>query len=266
MDFFTLSKVFGLLLDPLNVVFLLLVIVLLLLWRGKQVVARWLLTMVVAAMAVVILLPIGDLLLLPLEQRFPLPNPWPAQIDGIVMLGGAQRPLYTRVYGQAALNAHAERMIKFVELARAYPHAKLLFSGGSGDLRHQDVSEADTVKLFLRQLGFAPQRVLYDSRSRNTYENAVFSKKLADPKPGEKWLLITSAADIPRAVGVFRQLGWPVIAVPCDYEALPPDWLPSTSLLDAMKDIRHGLHEWIGLFVYYLTGKSASLFPAVDLN
>lgn len=262
MSFFQLSKILGLVIDPLNAVFLLLVVATIFLWWGKPLAARRLLTLIVALFIAVIVLPVGNSLLLPLEERFPQPNPLPEKVDGIIMLGGAQLPLLTRAHGQPALNARAERMTTFLALARQYPQAMLVFSGGSGELLHQDVSEAETVRLFLRQQGFDADRVRYESVSRNTYENAINSKALVQPKTGETWLLVTSAADLPRAVGIFRHIGWPVVAIPCDYNALRAEWAPSSSLLDALLTIRSGLHEWIGLAVYYLTGKTDTLFPA----
>jgi len=264
MDFFQLSKTFSWLLDPLNSIFLLLLITMVLLWRGKILAARRTLGFVIAVLLAVIVIPIGSLLLWPLEQRFPQLNPQLEKVDGIIMLGGAQRPLITRAYGQASVNGHAERMTTFLMLARRYPKAKLVFSGGSGDMRNQDVTEAATVKLFLQEQGFDANRVLYEDKSRNTYENGVFSKKIAEPKTGETWLLITSAADLPRAVGVFRRIAWPVVPVPCDYDVLEPRWRLTSSLLDALLSISHGLHEWIGLAVYYLTDKSDSFFPVAE--
>ena len=266
MPFFEASKILSLLIDPLNAIFLLLLIATLFLWRGKLLPARRLLTLLVTGLVAVIVFPIGNLLLLPLEERFPQPNPLPAKVDGIIMLGGAQQPRLTRAHGQPAMNGRAERMTTFLALARQYPGAKLLFSGGSGEFLHQEVNEADTVRLFLQQQGFDADRVVYESRSRNTYENAVNSKALAQPKAGETWLLVTSAADVPRAVGIFRKIGWPVLPFPCDYNALRGEWAPNLALLDALSTIDHGLHEWIGLAVYYLTGKTSSFFPAPEEN
>jgi uncharacterized SAM-binding protein YcdF (DUF218 family) len=262
--FFQLSKILGLLLDPFNVLYGLLVVVMILLWRDRSVWARRLLVLTVLALTAVIVLPIGDWLLAPLENRFPQLGTLPAKVDGIIMLGGAQEPRLTKAHGQPAMNSHAERMTTFLAMARQYPDAKVVFSGGSGDLLHQDVNEGETVRLFLTQQGFDPTRVLYESRSRNTYENVLLSKDLVKPRPGDVWLVVGSAADLPRTVGIFRRLDWPVTAVPCDYRALPPEFFPSLSLSDNLLNIRAALHEWIGLVVYYLTGKCASVFPAPE--
>src|SRR5436305_970763 len=116
MPFFELSKILGLLINPINVICLLVFIATWLLWRERHVAAKRVLTLVTALMVVMTLLPIGDLLLWPLEQRFPSPNPWPAKVDGIIALGGSQQPLLTREHGQPAMNGHAERMTTFLAL------------------------------------------------------------------------------------------------------------------------------------------------------
>jgi uncharacterized SAM-binding protein YcdF (DUF218 family) len=198
LGFFLLSKVLGILVDPLAILFLILLIALVLLRRGRLSGARWLLGLVVALMLVVTLLPVGELLLYRLEQRFPAPV-LPAKVDGIIMLGGAQQPRLTAAYNQPALNAAAERMTTFLALARRYPEAKLVFSGGSADLLHHELHEGLTVRLFLEQQGFDPERVIYESSSRNTYENIVNSKQMVRPQDKEVWLFVQSAADIPGA-------------------------------------------------------------------
>ena len=61
------------------------------------------------------------------------------------------------------------------------------------------------------RLGLEEGRVIYEDRSRNTTENAEFSRDIARPRPEETWLLITSAFHMPRAVGCFRRVGWNVV-------------------------------------------------------
>lgn len=263
MSFFELSKILGFLLDPLNVIFLAVLSATLQLWRGRHSAALRLLALVCVVCIAILVFPVSQSLLIPLEQRFPIPDLARTKVDGVIMLGGAQQTLITREFGQPAMNRHAERMTTFLALARKYPDAKLVFSGGSGLLLHQDVSEADVVRLFLKEQGFDPDRVLYESKSRNTYENAVLSKNLATPKPNETWLLVTSAAHLPRSVGIFRSIGWDVVPMPCDYQARKDGWGPSFSLLDSLQDIRYATHEWIGLIVYYVTGKTAMFLPEV---
>lgn len=261
MDLAPIARVIGILIDPVNALYLGLLMVAILLWLRRWHVARGLVTLIIVVLTFLVFAPIGSLMLAPLEQRFPMQSQLPGEVQGIVLLGGAQQPRLSKAYGQAALNERAERMTTFLALARRYPLAKLVASGGSVDPLHPDVNEAETTRMFLNEQGFDSRNVIFEARSRNTYENVVFSKRLAAPMPGETWLLITSAADLPRAVGVFRKHDWPVIPVPCDYSALPPEWLPSLSLLAQFRLIHHATHEWAGLAYYYLSGKTQSFFP-----
>lgn len=261
--FFYGAKILGWFTEPLNLVLFGLVLSTALSWLGKARGARALLTLVTLAFLMIVITPIGKLPLLALEQRFPAQRQLPAKVDGIVLLGGAQRPRLTQAHGQPALNRAAETMTTFLALARRYPEAKLVFTGGTGDILNQQLSETDTVKLFLREQGFDPARVIYEGRARNTYENAQLTKALVQPRIGEKWILIQAAASIPRAVGVFRKAGWEVIPYPCDFNAVPGiSFQPSLSAVEAFSDLRIALHEWAGLVVYFVTGKSSELWPA----
>lgn len=264
MELTDFSPLVRVLTDPVDVLFFALLIAVGLLWLGKWHAGRWIVTAAAVALTVLIFIPIGTLMLMPLEQRFPMPSRLPDKVDGVVMLGGAQQPRLSKAHGVAALNARAERLTTFLALSRRFPSAKLVASGGSGDSRQSDVNEAETTRMFLQEQGFDVGRVLFEARSRNTYENVVFSKSLTQPRAGETWLLITSAADLPRAVGVFRRHGWPVLPVPCDYNTLAPDWLPSLNLASHLAQINHAVHEWLGLAVYYLTNRSDDFFPAPD--
>jgi uncharacterized SAM-binding protein YcdF (DUF218 family) len=262
MDFFPLSKALAVFTDPLDFLAFVLLAALVLLWRRRWTGARRLLAFAVVALFAVTLFPIGHLLLFGLEQRFPAPASLPDKVDGIIVLGGSQQPRLTAAYGQPALNGAAERMTTFLALARRYPQARLVFAGGSGDALHPETREEPTVRMFLEQQGFNANRVQYESGSRTTYENVVNAKALITPGPEETWLLVQTAADIPRSIGVFNKQGWTVTPVPCDYNAVPPEWLPGLSATVAFEELHHALHEWIGLVVYYITDKTNRLFPA----
>src|SRR4029077_15074082 len=116
-----------------------------------------------------------------------------------------------------ALNESAERVTVVAELSRRYPGAKVLFSGGSAALIFHEGIEADFALRLFESFGVARERILLEARSRNTIENAIFSKEIAQPKAGERWLLVTSAFHMPRAIGVFRKAGFAVEAYPVDW-------------------------------------------------
>lgn len=140
-----------------------------------------------------------------------------------------------------------------------------MFSGGSSALRAAgENTESDTVRQALPALGISPDRVLFEGQSRNTAENAQLSKTLAQPKPGERWLLVTSAYHMPRAVGCFRTAGFEVTAYPVDFRTTGIDglWKPYRSVSDGLADLDTGVREWLGLLVYYLSGRTDALWPA----
>jgi uncharacterized SAM-binding protein YcdF (DUF218 family) len=213
------------------------------------------------ALLSVTLFPVAGWVTAPLENRFPRPQTLPGQVDGIIVLGGAIDPIETQRRSIPSLNSAAERMTEFLRLARQYPEARLVFSGGSGRLALNlpSFTEADAARLFFAQQGLDVTRILFETKSRNTYENVTFTKALVHPLPGQTWLLISTARDMPRSVGVFRKAGWPVAAVPVAYKADIPN---AYELGDNLSQLDHAAHEWLGLVIYYLTGKTDALFPA----
>jgi uncharacterized SAM-binding protein YcdF (DUF218 family) len=262
--FFPLSKILGFFAIPSNLIVAVgLVGLVLLMTRWKRA-GRWLALGSLIALAVLGLSPVGNDLLIPLEERFP---PWDASHgapDGIIVLGGAISPDISAVRNEVILNEAAERLTVVADLARRYPATRIVFSGGTGALLAGEPSEAPFALRQLESFGIARERILVEDRSRNTVENAVFSKRLVEPKPGERWLLVTSAYHMPRAVGVFRRADFPVEPYPVDWrtrgyeDALRP--FPTVG--DGLRRADTAVREWVGLAVYWLTGRSSELFPA----
>lgn len=229
-------------------------------------IARHLLAGVALLWLLLAVVPVGDGLLRPLEERFPPPG-LPAVVDGIIVLGGAVVPGISQARGQPAVNQAAERMIEFVALAQRYPQARRVFSGGSGLLREPDLAEAPVAAALFARLGLAPDTLVLEDRSRNTRENALYTQALVRPQPGERWLLVTSAAHMPRAVGVFQRLGWSVIPYPCDYRTRPDDGSAPFlrfDLLWGLELMDTALREWLGLLSYWLRDWTPRLFPAPE--
>jgi uncharacterized SAM-binding protein YcdF (DUF218 family) len=205
-------------------------------------------------------LPVSAWLTAPLENRFPRPAILPARVDGLIVLGGAVDPLTTSLRGLPTLNSEAERMTEFVRLAKRYPRARLVFSGGMASATVDPGSnEATVARLFFRQQGLDLKRVTFEARSRDTYENVVNSKALVRPRKGQTWLLVASARDMPRVVGVFRKQDWPVIAVPVAYKS---DFRSSQNFAANLHLLDGAAHEWLGLAAYWLSGRTDTLFPA----
>jgi uncharacterized SAM-binding protein YcdF (DUF218 family) len=261
--FFEISKILGFFAQPSN-----LIIVIGLVGAGlsrtRLVRTGW--TLVVASLlllAVVGFLPVGNALTFALEQRFP---PWDdsrGPPDGIVVLGGAISPAVSTARGAPALNEAAERLTVLADLARRFPHARIIFSGGTAALVFREGTEADIAVPLIESFGVARERITAEDRARNTIENALFSRDLAQPKPGERWLLVTSAAHMPRAVGVFRHVGFEVEPYPVDWRTSGVMDLvqPFTSLSDGLARTDTAAREWIGLIVYWLMGHTSELLP-----
>lgn len=201
--------------------------------------------------------PLPDALLRQLEAQHPGPAPGTSlqQYTGVVVLGGALEPSYVwQGHGQVALNDAAERMTVPLALMQQYPHLRLLFTGGEGELLAAGLTEADRAKLFFDSMGLAPQRVIYEAASRTTYENAVFSATLPGVDPAQPRLLITSASHMPRAMATFRKAGWNVMPYPVDFRAGNDTPWTQYSLAIGASKWHLALHELAGLLAYRLAG------------
>ncbi len=261
--FFVLSKVLGFFASPSNLMIGLGLVGVLLLPTRLTRAGRRLMVASLIALALLGLSPLGNALIIPLEQRFP---PWDdnrGPPDGIVVLGGAITPDVSLARNEVALDEAAERVTAAVALARRYPAARIIYSGGSGALLYSEGSEAVAAVRLFESLGIPPERIIAEEQSRNTVENAVFSLLLAMPQPGERWLLVTSGYHMPRAMGIFRRAGFPVEAYPVDWRTRGPQDAvrPFTTMGSGLQRADTAAREWVGLLVYWLTGRSAALFP-----
>jgi len=260
--FFILSKTAAFLLLPSNLFFTIGFIGIVLL------ATRWRRAGVGLAVASVLLfgvagyLPVGQLLIHPLENRFP---PWDAERgapDGVIVLGGAIAPGLTLNRGVPAVTRSVGRIFALVKLARQFPSARIIYSGGNASLFPGGPAEADVLYRVLDVFGVPRQRVTLERRSRNTAENAAFSKAIARPRLGERWLLVTSAVHMPRAIGCFRRVGFPVEAYPVDWTTFRRLQLfPSPSMSAGLERADFAVHEWLGLLAYWVTGRTSELLP-----
>jgi uncharacterized SAM-binding protein YcdF (DUF218 family) len=208
-------------------------------------------------------LPVGDLLARPLEDRFPQWDAHGGAPHGIVVLGGNISSGLSRDRGEAVVASDGARIIALLKLAQAYPGARIVYSGGDANLFGTRPAEAGFVGSLLDSLGISSNRVTLELRSRNTAENADFTKELVKPDPGERWLLVTSAQHMPRAVGCFRKVGFPVEAYPVGWRVeKQSDWLEPKLLSERLARLDSAASEWIGLLVYWLTGRTSELLPA----
>lgn len=264
---FSLSKILGFLAQPSSLIALALLAGLWLMrggqHRGLGARLAW---GSLAALVVCGLLPVGNVLILPLEERFSsVPAPAAGEpLAGIIILGGFEDGWVSAGRGKLAVNESAERLTEGVRLARAHPEAKVVFTGGVGGLFPGGVDATGPVGQYFRDMGVEAGRLVLEGRARNTHENARLTAELVLPVPGERWVLVTSAYHMPRAVGLFRKAGFEVAAYPVDYRTRG-----AADLLRPFERIPAGLMrldlavvEWIGLVAYRMLGRTDALFPA----
>ncbi len=260
--FFELSKILWLLADPGNLFLILLLVAGLLSmtrWRNK---ARLPLVLLMLGGLVISTVPFANWGYWVLESRFPVMQEMPSRVDGIIVAGGVLDPRASRDRGHPVIGGAVERLTAMVELARRYPDAKVIFSGGAGDIRQPELKEAHYIAPFVKSLGLDPERIIFEDEARNTVENAEITWRLAQPKAHETWLLVTSAFHMPRAMGTFRKAGWTIQAYPVDFGTSPEFvWQFFFNFSGGLSRLSGITHEIVGLVFYRLTGRSQSFFP-----
>ena len=265
--FFYVAKVVWFVLQPSTLIALLIGYGAILIWTGW---ARWgrrFVTVGALLLLVVGLSPLGNALILPLEDRFPR-----ADLDkappptGVIILGGAENRLVGGARKAPTLNEAGERLLEGAILAHRFSDAKVAFSGGDAGILYKSDAEAEGAAAILTKLGIARDRLILEANARDTYENAVFLKKelAADGNLDGRWLLITSAYHMPRSMGAFREAGFDVEPWPVDYRTRGKGDLtrPFDKVSEGLRRVDTATREWVGLLAYWLTGRSDALFPA----
>lgn len=266
---FILTKLFWYLLQPSSLVFLALLAAFAFAIRGRKTAAWRIMLPTCAVIGLFGIGPASDLVIVPLETRFPRPAmPADAKIAGLIMLGGAEDSSASRPRGAGmpvvmAVNEGGERVMETAALARRYPNAKVVISGGSGHVFRERTPEAEITADALEDLGIARSRMVLEGRSRTTFENAAETRTLLAQKPGERWLLITTAWHMPRSIATFRKAGISVEPWPVDYRTRGHFdlWRLNSNPFEGLRRLDFAAKEWVGLVGYRLTGRSDSLFP-----
>jgi uncharacterized SAM-binding protein YcdF (DUF218 family) len=255
---YILSKIVKMLIAPGNMFSLLLLLSVILALSPsprRQKAGRRLCLGLAVAVFLVGLLPVGRWMLLPLENLFP-PEKL-ARIDGILLLAGDEDPYLTEARHQASVDISARRHMVFAALARDYPNAQLVFSGGNNALMPVGtLTNADVARMAMQELGLSAEKVIYENASQNTYENAVFSARRVRPQPDQNWLLVTSANHMPRALLTFRKAGWNVYPAPAGYHTAPDDSaFLDFNLMKHMQEMHTAFYEYGGLLTYKILGR-----------
>jgi len=212
-------------------------------------------------------LPVGEWAITPLENHFTFDPP--EQVDGIIVIGGDEKPMIAESRGTPLVALDSmRRYVEFADMARRYPDAKLVFSGGPPYPRpNAKMEDSDVARAVLADIGLPTGRMIFEKTSRNTYENAVFSADLVRPDQSQKWLLVTSAWHMPRAIGCFRRAGWNVYAAPTGYFTTGSYHLHAIFRFDEqLHMLTLAMHEYVGLFSYWLMGRTDALWPPQNQN
>jgi uncharacterized SAM-binding protein YcdF (DUF218 family) len=259
--FFFLSKLIWFFIQPLGLVLLALLLATAgFLYRSRRL-ARRLVIALTLAFGAACFLPVGDLMILPLENRFAKPQQLPATVEGIIVLGGAEQNVLSGARGEPMLNGAAERLFAALDLAHRFPEAQIVFSGGMGDPWNGVPPQSDIFRDAMLMAGIPEQRLVLEGQARNTDENVLLLKQMVQPQEGQNWVVVTSAFHMPRSMGLFAKAGWKVVPWPVDYRGLPAMLLPRVDLVDQVDVLNVAVHEWIGLVAYWATGRIDTLFP-----
>jgi uncharacterized SAM-binding protein YcdF (DUF218 family) len=266
--FFVLSKTLGHMMLPTNFLIGIGLAGLILLATRFVSLGRKLAIFALVLLAICAYSPLGNVLLYPLEARFPSWDAARGAPDGIIVLGGSIEADISAAHGTAVVRGAPDRIIGAAALALRYPNARVVFSGGSPNLISNDAREADYAGAIFESLGIAKSRLIMERGSRNTLENAEFSKALLAPKEGERWLLVTSAYHMPRSVGLFRKAGFSVEPYPVDWRVGGRgDLFAFTDVaVDGLGRTDLAVREWMGLIAYRATGKIDDLLPGPALK
>jgi uncharacterized SAM-binding protein YcdF (DUF218 family) len=267
--FFVFSKVVHLLIEPLNWLMILIALALLFLLLLKNRLVRRVLGIALCLGFFIGYMPTSQLAMRILEDAIP-PTPLTSerfeQIGGILILGGAiEGGSIARDRGEVSIYSSAERVTKALQLLRQHPELPFIFSGYSGRLLPQGLSEADAFKQLLQEQGLGSHPGYYENQSRNTYENMVYSKKIIDGiaekegAPVKFWLLITSARHMLRSMQVAHKQGLDLVPVLVDYQTSHSYSWYSFDLVEGGEQWNWLIHELVGIAVYWLSGKSSFL-------
>tara|TARA_B100001175_G_C19398130_1_gene584830 strand:+ start:79 stop:861 length:783 start_codon:yes stop_codon:yes gene_type:complete len=259
--FFILSKILWLIFNPFSLFLIFFVFSSLLLIFKNNKIAKYLLLVNLTFILVISIFPIGKTAIYFLEKEYHKEITYPKNIHGILILAGATKPFLSKEHSSIELNSSAERLFESIFLINKYKDSKIIFSGGSGSLNKPLHNHSDVVYGFFNKLNVDIERVIFENKSRNTYENIINSKKISKPKRDENWILVTSASHMKRATLIAEKQDWIFYPYPVDFNQ-PKSFLfyPSLDFFNNVRFLQKASHEWLGLLSYYFMGRIEKIF------
>ena len=261
--FFYLSKLLWVFFNPINILVIFLLIGILFQLFNKKIYKR-IYQINFILFILIVFFPTGTYFLWKLENTYPKPKVTNSNIDGILILGAGIDEFMTHEHQQIILNDRIERITESAKLIKKFPEAKIVFSGGNGTFSKPELKGSEIAKIFYKQMGINTDKIIFEDKSRNTYENFIFSEKFIGNTKKEKWLLITSAYHMKRAMGVAKKLNLNLVPYPVDFMLNKNFswrfWYHKIYFLNNMNDFQLAAHEHIGLIAYYLSKKSNIMY------
>lgn len=256
MEFY-IAKVANYLLEPLYILsfFILILIFFLLFTNFKK------LTIFSAKFLLILFLffgytPLSNFLLNKLED-FIKPSKYPIQqLKGVIVLGGIfESGLKSKERNEVLINAGVERLTKALEIYNKNPKLLILFSGFSNELKAQGWSESDMAKKFFLEQGVRSENLIFENKSRNTFENIIYSNDIIKNNKGT-WGLITSASHMTRSYFSFKRQGLILEPIIVDYRTgISPIFWINFDIKKGVENWNIILHEVVGISYYKITGK-----------
>jgi uncharacterized SAM-binding protein YcdF (DUF218 family) len=200
--------------------------------------------------------PLSNFLLSKIEDYIQT-SKYPAQqLTGVVVLGGSfNAGLESKERNEVSLNSSAERLTKALEIYKKNPRILILFSGFSNEITPKGWNESDMAKKFFLDQGIKIDNLIFENKSRNTFENIKYSKDIIVNYKGT-WGLITSASHMPRSFFSFKKQGLILEPISVDYKTGTSRvfWI-NFNLLSGLTNWNIIFHELIGIAYYKATNK-----------
>ena len=255
--FFIFSKIFNFFLDPLNLLiisFLLFILITVRAKKNRVGATLWL----VFFWFVLLYKPIPEFLVKNLEDPFIYQEKVFLELDGVIVLGGGTGSgKVAKDRNDYSLGGGSERLFKGLEFIRKKPKGTIIFTGFSGNLFHEGLSEAEIIEQLIKALNIDSANILFERRSRNTFENTIYTKEIISDLQIKTWGIVTSASHMKRAIATFNAQSSEI-----SFEPIPVDFQTKNSIYWGPGNIQSSLdfwriymHETIGYWVYKLTGK-----------
>tara|TARA_Y100000590_G_scaffold394145_1_gene472958 strand:+ start:175 stop:954 length:780 start_codon:yes stop_codon:yes gene_type:complete len=254
---YALSKIIWFFLSPINFIIILFLISFFLKLFKYNKFSKFFLFLSFLFFLLAGIFPTGHWLLYKLETNYQSKSILPYELDGLLILGGPSSSSLTRIHNQVNFNDGGERLTESVLIIKKYKPKTIIFSGGSSDGNFEN-SHAYVAKIFFSQMEIDTKKIIFEYKSRNTFENIINSFKIANPNKNEKWLIITSSFHMTRAINIAKKINWNIIPYPVDFKVQNEfnSFRPSIDILNNFNSFNLASHEYIGLISYYLLGRT----------